>query len=222
MTISRPWMPFYVHDYRNDTEHLTRAQHGSYMLLIMEYWVKGGLPPDDDALRVIAKCSKSEWKRDKKLLLEFFDAEMHHKRIDKELNKTSQRVASNTWKARLAANARWAKQTVEHVTSNTPGNASSNTPSTNTSAPSNAPGYAHFTLHKKEREKEKEKNAPSIDNGGSLARADGAREPPVAVPRPVNVSPSQELVRRELDKRIGRPASDAEFADYLASQQAKG
>jgi Protein of unknown function (DUF1376) len=49
---ARPWMPFYVGDYLRDTMHLTQAQHGAYVLLILHYWAHGGLPADDLRLAV--------------------------------------------------------------------------------------------------------------------------------------------------------------------------
>lgn len=86
---TRPWMPLYVADYRADTAHLSAAQHGAYLLLIMHYWQTGKLPLDDSALARIACMSLAEWRRAKPVVSAFFTADWHHKRIDAELSKAA-------------------------------------------------------------------------------------------------------------------------------------
>jgi len=81
------WMPFYPADYLAGTGHLTRAQHGAYLLLILHYWSKGGLPSDDRLLARIARMSDREWKAESGILAEFFDEDWRHPRIEKELEK---------------------------------------------------------------------------------------------------------------------------------------
>lgn len=83
--MSRPWMPLYVADYLADTGHLSAAQHGAYMLLIMHYWAKGGLPDDDAKLCRIARMERDEWEDSRDTLAEFFKDGWRHERIEKEL-----------------------------------------------------------------------------------------------------------------------------------------
>jgi uncharacterized protein YdaU (DUF1376 family) len=52
--VNRPWMPLYIADYRKDTAHLSAAEHGAYLLLIMHYWSTGSLPVEDAPLARIA------------------------------------------------------------------------------------------------------------------------------------------------------------------------
>ena len=101
--MSRAWMPFYVADYLADTGHLTTAEHGAYLLLIMHYWSNGGLPDDDKKLARIVRMSPSEWAEARETLSEFFQDGWSHKRIDAEFA----RAAEKSQKAAASASKRW-------------------------------------------------------------------------------------------------------------------
>jgi uncharacterized protein YdaU (DUF1376 family) len=83
--MQRPWMPFYWGDYFGHTRHLTRAQHGAYLLLIGHYWTTGGLPDDDRQLAAISASTPEEWQADKPVLQAFFYDGWKHKRVEAEL-----------------------------------------------------------------------------------------------------------------------------------------
>jgi uncharacterized protein YdaU (DUF1376 family) len=83
--MNRPWMPLYVGDYLGDTGHLTTAQHGAYLLLMMHYWRKGELPDDDRQLSKITKLPLKTWCEYRPTLQDFFHEGWKHKRIDAEL-----------------------------------------------------------------------------------------------------------------------------------------
>ncbi|SHH68943.1 YdaU family protein [Bradyrhizobium erythrophlei] len=82
--MNRPWMPLYVGDYLGDTGHLTTAQHGAYLLLMMHYWRKGELPDDDRQLSKITKLPLKTWCEYRPTLQDFFCEGWKHKRIDAE------------------------------------------------------------------------------------------------------------------------------------------
>lgn len=106
MARSTTWMPLYIGDYLADTARLTVAQHGAYLLLIMDYW-RNGPPPDDDAtLARIIGATGAEWRKLRPAIVGFFsviDGRWHHKRIDAERQK-----ATDEYKRQCdrAANAR--------------------------------------------------------------------------------------------------------------------
>ena len=102
---NKPWMPLHVADYLRDTRRLTAAEHGAYLLLIMEYWTVGNLPTDDASLARIACMLPSEWKKAKATIAAFFTSEWRHKRIDKELA----RAAEISSKRRASAVQRYCK-----------------------------------------------------------------------------------------------------------------
>jgi uncharacterized protein YdaU (DUF1376 family) len=89
MTARPIWMPLYVRDYLADTRHLKTVEHGAYLLLIMEYWLKGRLPPDDDHLRTICGLSGRDWRRYKNRLAALFGPGWRHERIEQELQKAN-------------------------------------------------------------------------------------------------------------------------------------
>ena len=86
--MSKPdtWMPFYIGDYLRDTSRLTVEQHGAYVLLIFDYWMKGPPPDDSRVLRAITKTSVSQWRAISPVLKPYFTVtptvEWRHKRID--------------------------------------------------------------------------------------------------------------------------------------------
>lgn len=105
--MNRPWMPLYVADYRADTAHLSAAEHGGYLLLIMHYWQTGSLPLTDAPLARIACMKPSEWRKAKPIIAAFFTAEWRHKRIDTEIA----RMVDVSTKRRAAAEQRYSKST---------------------------------------------------------------------------------------------------------------
>jgi uncharacterized protein YdaU (DUF1376 family) len=82
-------MPLYVRDYLGDTSHLSTVEHGAYLLLIMHYWLNGGVPADAAKQARIARLSLREWSAIRNTVADFFDADWRHKRIDAELAKAA-------------------------------------------------------------------------------------------------------------------------------------
>lgn len=129
-------MPLWIGAYLADTQHLTRDEHGAYLLLLMAYWRAGApLPDDDKRLSAIAKASPKEWKTLRPTMAEFFvvaDGVWAHKRVDSELGISFERKVKAQKKAQKGAQVRWGNEpqatessTNFDATSNAPSNASS-------------------------------------------------------------------------------------------------
>lgn len=102
----RQEMPLHIPDYRADTGHLSTLEHGAYLLLIMHYWMKGGLPDDDARLARITGMDPQQWSEAKPALELLFTAGWRHKRVERELRKVQvSEVRSEAGKA--GADARW-------------------------------------------------------------------------------------------------------------------
>lgn len=99
---NRAWMPLHIEAYMADTLHLSAAEHGAYMLLIMRYWKDGGLPADERMIQRYSRLSSEQWTESRDVLAAFFDEGWKHKRIDAELAKADEIIE----KRRNAANKR--------------------------------------------------------------------------------------------------------------------
>ncbi len=110
--MSAPYMPLFVADYLADTAHLTVAEHGAYLLLVMNYWQRGKpLPADDKKLARIARMSDAEWQDARDTLAEFFieqDGCWSHKRVDAEIAVAEEKTSKAKKAARASAEARQA------------------------------------------------------------------------------------------------------------------
>jgi uncharacterized protein YdaU (DUF1376 family) len=96
--MSLPWMPLYIPDYLADTAHLRADEHGAYLLLIMHYWMNGGLPDDERQLARIVRMNAREWRRVRPVVAPFFYDGWRHARIEDELQRVRR-----TREARAAA-----------------------------------------------------------------------------------------------------------------------
>ena len=85
-----PYIQFYPTDYLTDTAHLTLEEHGAYLLLILNYWQRGGpLPADNKKLAGICRATVEQWLNIRSTLLDFFeesDGRWTHHRIEIELS----------------------------------------------------------------------------------------------------------------------------------------
>jgi uncharacterized protein YdaU (DUF1376 family) len=65
-------MPLWVNDLDGDTEHLSCAQLGAYMRLLMSMWRHGGwIVNDDRVLARICRCDEAEWPALRPFLMPF-------------------------------------------------------------------------------------------------------------------------------------------------------
>lgn len=132
------WMPLYVADYLADTMHLTTAEHGAYLLLILHYWKSGPLVDDDSRLSTITRMGDA-WSNASSTIKAFFeqrDGMLYHKRIDREKVAATSNKDRNHARAIAAAAKRWGKDASSNAPSNDQailGDCPSPSPSINTS-----------------------------------------------------------------------------------------
>lgn len=92
-----PALPLFTDAYLADTIHLTAAQHGAYLMLLMAAWrlPDCALPNDDKFLAKIARMDKRTWEANKAVVLSFWtlgpDAKLRQGRLLDERKFAEQR-----------------------------------------------------------------------------------------------------------------------------------
>ena len=124
-----PYIQLYISDYLADTAHLTRAQSGSYMYLLMNYWQTGkALNNADERLALVARMTQDEWLIEKPILAEFFTVrgnKWSHARmeydLERVLSKSKKASFAGSQSARKRANKRLTnvKQVINHTEADT-------------------------------------------------------------------------------------------------------
>lgn len=101
-----PAMPLFTDAYLGDTTHLTTAQHGAYMLLLIASWRSPScsLPDDDLRLSRTVRMDMRTWKRNRPTLQEFFEVANGEWR-QKKLRDTMQKVCQLSNKKSAAGKA---------------------------------------------------------------------------------------------------------------------
>lgn len=103
------WMPLYVGDYLADTMHLTTAEHGAYVLLLMHSWRTGPLPDDDSRLAAIVRADAAAWRRMAPTIRAFFDvtdAGLVQRRLERVRSEQGGKVEQRRAAGRASAEAR--------------------------------------------------------------------------------------------------------------------
>ena len=106
-----PALPLFTDAYIADTRHLTAAQHGAYLLLLMTAWRMPDCKlPDDD--KFLARCASMDlrvWKVNKSLVMGFWKQDSEQKWYQGRLVDERKYVVDKSSKNAGAAKARWLK-----------------------------------------------------------------------------------------------------------------
>lgn len=91
-------------EYKEDTWHLSLAEHGAYNLLLDHYYAnEKPLPNQDRALASICNCSSDEWATVKENVLKFFKVKenrLHKRKCDTILNAAFKRRKDGALRAK--------------------------------------------------------------------------------------------------------------------------
>jgi uncharacterized protein YdaU (DUF1376 family) len=191
--MKRPWMPLFISDFLTDTTHLSATETGAYLLLIMAYWERDGLPDDDTQLAGIARLSRPAWRKVRPVLQAFFHDGWRHKRIDLELAKmivTHQRRSAAASKAGTVSSMKRAN-----------GTSTQRARDVNGASTQRAPGVHHYTLSTDRPIPETARARPETPefSEGGVPPAPPAPQPPPPGPAKGLADQAREAVQKSTD-----------------------
>lgn len=108
-----PAMPLWTDAYLADTRHLSAAEHGAYLLLMMEAWRRPScsIPDDDGLLARLACMSHNEWGAAKGNVMAFWTLDAKTKTWrQKRLSKEHAFLSEKRKKNRQNSAKRWNKK----------------------------------------------------------------------------------------------------------------
>lgn len=121
--MARPdsWMPLHIEPWTKKTARLNAAERGTYMDLLLAYWIGGPLPAnDEETLKRLARCTDKEWKAVRAKVMGFFkqDGELlRNPRADEEKADAAQRYERRASAGKAGGIAK-SKQTPKQNSSN--------------------------------------------------------------------------------------------------------
>lgn len=113
-----PYLPLFTDAYLADTRHLSRDEHGAYLLLMMEAWRRPRCSiPDNDVLLARITCSTDEeWKSIKATVMSFWTLDKRRREwTQKRLAKERVYVEGKRQSQRDKAAKRWNKAGKQHA-----------------------------------------------------------------------------------------------------------
>lgn len=114
-----PAMMLWTDAYLADTAHLTTAEHGAYLLVLMAMWRSGGsLPNDETRLARLAKLPVNRWRAMAPTILEFMAVEgdvITQKRLVSELKIANEKREKNRLNGRFGGLAKANKNNSSHL-----------------------------------------------------------------------------------------------------------
>ena len=113
--MKRPWMPLYVADYLSKTSHLSAAESGAYLHLLMYYWTHGQLPDDEIAIARISRLTPRAWAKSRVHIKGFFLEHWKQPRMDQEIAKAIEISNKNSANAKRSHSNRTANAHTLHT-----------------------------------------------------------------------------------------------------------
>jgi uncharacterized protein YdaU (DUF1376 family) len=103
-----PALPIFIDAYLADTIHLTAAEHGVYLMMLMMAWrdPNCSVPNDDDWICRFCRVHGNAWRKMKPVILSFWK-EKDGRLFQQRLMKEREYVEEKSKKSRSAARERW-------------------------------------------------------------------------------------------------------------------